>query len=201
MTCSKRSRTELYSRTASFFCKYPFALRLIIHLDEVEYLNPLGSRKGNKKLTIISFKVQNFDSIINSSLSRVYLALVIETKVLKKYGYKKVLQPLIEELKVLESDDGYSVKMDPTQILRAVLVNVVGDTAALHEVFEIMGPQSTLFCRICYIARSDLHAGQFGNMYHHRSSGTIAADLQAVRSKKKQHRLFVDLLENVVSTS
>lgn len=69
-----------------FLQLYPTCVRLSLHIDEGEYCNALGSRRGNNKLTNICFKIENFDAKINSSLDRVYLALTVKSKVLKKYG-------------------------------------------------------------------------------------------------------------------
>lgn len=92
--------------------KYPHAVRLSFHIDEGEYADPLGSRKGNNKLTNICFKIQNMDARINASLDRVYVALMVKSSVLKKYGYTKVFQPLIEDLLKLETDEGVKINTE-----------------------------------------------------------------------------------------
>lgn len=174
-------------KTQPIFKNNPSILRLLLHSDEVEYLNPLGSRKGKKKLTNISLKVQNFDPIVNSTLDRIYLTLTVSSNVLKKYGYAKVLQPLLNDLKTLEK--GIPMVIGEFHYnLQAVLVNVVGDTAALHEIFNIMGPQSKLFCRICYISRDDFRGGHFGAVFPHRTPESIQSDLESIRdlSQTKQ---------------
>lgn len=99
----------------TFLNKYPCALRLSLHIDEGEYANPLGSRKGNNKLTNICIKLQNIDARLNSSLERVYVVLMVKSSVLKKYGYKKVLQPLIDDILKLESEEGIQIKIDEGQ--------------------------------------------------------------------------------------
>ncbi|XP_058838460.1 uncharacterized protein LOC131694093 isoform X1 [Topomyia yanbarensis] len=177
----------LIFKSDEYFQKYPFALRIILHLDEVEYINPLASRKGKKKLTNVSFKLQNFDPIVNSSLSRVYLSLAVQSNVLKKYGYKRVFSKMLEDLRSLESDAGIRIRLKDNSLytLHAVVVNVAGDTAALHELIEIMGPQSKLFCRVCYISRDYFRNGSFGNVFPHRTSESIQSDLFAVREHRK----------------
>lgn len=96
----------------AFLNDYPCTVRLSLHIDEGEYANPLGSRKGNNKLTNVCMKVQNIDARINSSLERIYISLMVKSSVLKKYGYKKVFQPLIEDLLKLESEEGVKIKTD-----------------------------------------------------------------------------------------
>nr|XP_029735388.1 uncharacterized protein LOC109423289 isoform X1 [Aedes albopictus] len=94
----------------AFLNDHPCALRLSFHIDEGEYADALGSRKGKNKLTNVCIKIQNIDARINSSLDRVYIALMVKSSVLKKYGYRKVFQPLIEDLLKLESKEGVKLK-------------------------------------------------------------------------------------------
>ncbi|XP_062712865.1 uncharacterized protein LOC109431829 [Aedes albopictus] len=92
------------------FCqKHPFGVRISLHVDDVEYCNPLGSRRGKHKLTVITFKVQNFDPRINSGLDKVYVALMVPSKCVKKYGFEKVLKPLLQDLMALESESGVEI--------------------------------------------------------------------------------------------
>ncbi|XP_058820644.1 uncharacterized protein LOC131682875 isoform X1 [Topomyia yanbarensis] len=171
-----------------FLTKYPNTIRLSMHIDEGEYLNPLGSRKGNNKLTNITFKIQNFDPIINSSLDRVYIALMVHSKVIKKYGYKKVLEPLVEDLKMLSAENGVVIQIgsEAAYTLRALVVNVLGDTMAIHDVFELMPPQSSLFCRMCYIERNFFLSGSYGEVATIRTPESIASDLVAICNKTKK---------------
>lgn len=64
--------------------KYPDTLRLSIHLDDVSYVNPLGSRKNTQKLTMISYAIENMHPATNASPSRVYLALAVRSAYVKK---------------------------------------------------------------------------------------------------------------------
>lgn len=69
-----------------FLQRHPNCLRISLHIDEGEYGNPLGSRKGKNKMTNICFKIGNLDPRINSSLDRVYVTLMVKSTTLKKYG-------------------------------------------------------------------------------------------------------------------
>lgn len=171
--------------TTTEFCKnHPFGLRLSIHIDDVEYCNPLGSRRGKHKLTVITFKIQNFDSKINSGLDRVYVALLVPSKCVKKYGYEKILQPLLQDLMVLQSETGFSIKINENEsfTLRSTLVHVLGDTAAFHEIFELMPAQSAVFCRACYITRNSMHAGNFGVHVPLRTPESVNNDILALQN-------------------
>lgn len=62
---------------------------------------------------------------------------------------------------------------------------MLGDTLAMHEVFELTGPGSTLFCRACYANRHELRAGKFGDHYPHRTIASVQQDLDAVKQRSK----------------
>lgn len=170
-------------RTNEFLQKYPFALRISLHVDDVETCNPLGSRKTKQKLTIFSFKLQNIADKINSTVDRVYVCLVVKCKTVKKYGIKQIVEPLIKDLITLQSDQGITIQMNGKSFtVRATLVHILGDTAAIHELLELMPPQSNIFCRACYITRKDLHNGRFGNEHTLRTSESYELDLAAVNN-------------------
>ncbi|XP_062538541.1 uncharacterized protein LOC134206825 [Armigeres subalbatus] len=169
----------------TFLNEHPCALRLSFHIDEGEYANPLGSRKGNNKLTNVCIKLQNIDSRLNSSLERVYVVLMVKSSVLKKYGYKKVFQPLIGDLLKLESKEGVQIKFDSgIYTLRATLVNVLGDTLAIHDLYGLLGPSANYFCRACMITRADLQNGNFGDNFPHRTAQSVKNDLEAVNNNE-----------------
>lgn len=88
--------------------------------------------------------------------------------------YKKVLQPLIDDLSKLESDEVIPVKTDSgVWILRAVLVDVLGDTLAIHDIYGLLGPSSNMFCRACHITRKDLLSGDFGDNFTPRTVESV----------------------------
>lgn len=138
-------------------------------------------------MTLFSFKVENFDPIVNSNLSRIFLTLAVCTKDLKKYGYERVLRPLMKDLIQLESDCGISIKLNngDEYVLRAVLVHVIGDTLAIHDIFRLMGPQAKMFCRMCYMPRDALRRGDSENLFALRTPESIRSDLKAIENKLK----------------
>lgn len=169
-----------------YLLKYPSTVRLSLHIDDVEYCNPLGSRRGKQKITIISFKIQNFDDRINSRLDRVYTVIMVRSYLVKKYGFEKILQPLLEDLLKLQSDDGISYNLgneDGEFVLRATVIHVLGDTAAVHEIFELMPAQSNVFCRACYISRACFHSGRYGAEYPFKTRASVNSDIEAVENK------------------
>lgn len=167
-----------------FLMKYPDALRITLHVDDVEYLNPLSSRKTKKKVTNFSFKIQNMHPAINASLERVYVLLMVLSKVLKEYGYKKILEFFIIDMQKLSTDEGVKIKTSTgNYIIRAVLIDVVGDTLAIHEILGFMSPSANFFCRSCYATRKELRRGMLGDDFEQRTVTNVDKDLAELKDK------------------
>ncbi|KAK0135157.1 hypothetical protein N1851_029028 [Merluccius polli] len=79
------------------------SISLILYIDEFEICNPLGTSK--RKHTICG---------CNSALSSIYLAALIKSNDLKCYGYDKVLEPVIDDLVILEQSGIFVTKLGRT---------------------------------------------------------------------------------------
>lgn len=169
-----------------YFRKYPTALRLTLNADDIEIVNNLSPRSGKHKITQFYIKIQNFEHCRNSSYNTSYLVMSINAVILKKHGFDKVLRPLLEDLKRLESDEGVVMKFGITTFtLRAVLCSFAGDTLAAHELFGLLGPSASYFCRQCYITRNDMKNGFIGALFEQRSVQSHQRDVENVNRIKK----------------
>ncbi|XP_021703232.1 uncharacterized protein LOC110677037 [Aedes aegypti] len=111
---------------------------------------------------------------------------MVRSHLVKKYGFKKILQPLITDLIQLQSETGILIRLaneDSDFVLRSTIVHVLGDTAAVHELFELMPAQSNLFCRACNITREDLHSGSYGAHYPLKTRATVNSSIHAMEEK------------------
>lgn len=163
-------------KTHYFFQENPNALRLTLNADEIEIVNNLSSRAGNQKITHFYVKIQNFKHSRDSTYSTNYLILSINSKILKKHGYEKVLRPLIDDLKTLER----GIQMIFGEViydLKAVLCSFAGDTLAAHEIFGLLSPSASFFCRQCYITKEDMRHGSYGALFQLRSEDSHQRDV------------------------
>lgn len=145
-------------KTHPFLQKYPKTIRISLYYDGVEMVNSIGSKTGIHSVGIFYFSIQNFPMQFSTHLKNIYTLLTCYNVYLKKYGFKTVLRSLIDELKILETDDGINVKFsDGTDYtLRAILSVFVGDALAVSEIFELLSPATNHFCRECLCSRDDL---------------------------------------------
>ena len=108
VTCSGGSYQFKSSRDGSIFKGNRFLAgenpRIILNLyvDDFETCNPLGTSRKKHKLCAVYWVLSNLPPGSHSSLSSIYLAVLCKTDDVKTYGFDKVFEPLLEDLKTLE---------------------------------------------------------------------------------------------------
>ena len=150
-------------KTHPFLQKYKHAIRLKLYYDELEIVNPLGSKTSVHKLAAFYYQIDNLPPHMNSELASIHVLLLCSHEDVKKYGFSKILSPFIDDLVKLESDEGIELKFGNDELftLRGTLVSFCGDGLAVHEVYNLLGPSASKFCRMCMFSGTDLHAGTF----------------------------------------
>lgn len=146
-------------KSFDFFTNHPNALRITFYFDEFEAVNPLGSKVGIHKIGGFYFCIQNFPLWINSRLKNIFLLGLAFADDIKKYGMDHIIKPFIEDMKILESENGYVTvdEFGDSLTIRAMLGAVSADTAGAHDLFGFMAAGSEYFCRQCLISRPDFH--------------------------------------------
>lgn len=141
------------------FQNYPTALRLQIYFDELLVNNPLGTKTYAHKIGAFYFSVLNLPKEINSYLGGIFLFALCYNSDIAAYGISRILGPFMRDLAHLESEEGWSVKLNNGNdyILRGTIANVSADGLAVHEMFGLLSPSANRFCRLCMITRNELH--------------------------------------------
>lgn len=148
-----------------FLQKFKDVIRLKLYYDELEVVNPLGSKTGIHKLGEFYHQIDNLPTQINSTVRSIHvLAICSSYEDIKKYGFNKILAPFMAELEDLETDQGVLVKIeDEVVTLRATIIALCGDGLAIHQIYNLLGPSAFHFCRNCLYSRDDLHSGFLEN--------------------------------------
>ncbi|KAK2552221.1 hypothetical protein P5673_026746 [Acropora cervicornis] len=118
---------ELFSNNDS-------ALLLLLYYDDVNFINPLTNK--NHKLSFFYYQIANLPPEYRSALKSIHLFAVYKTEHLSnpKYGFNKVMGPLVEEMKMLGSDRGYTFSLPIGHInLRGGIFAVLADTPASNK--------------------------------------------------------------------
>ena len=148
--------TDTYQKHP-FFCAHPDALALHIFVDGFEVTNPLGSHTAVHKMEGLYMVIQNFPTEIQSKLSSVFLVALWHAHDVKKYGYDKILRPVVIALQELESDEGVMVNNGGSDVtVRAALVLVSADNLGFNSLFGFCESfTATRFCRFCESTRDE----------------------------------------------
>ncbi|KAK3929283.1 hypothetical protein KUF71_017743 [Frankliniella fusca] len=164
--------------------QYPHIIRIQLHCDDVDLVNPLGSRTVIHKLTSLCFSIQNFPPEESSVLSSIYLLALAYSEDLKMpNAMSKFLYPFLQDLKELEGPAGVPIVLDGNDFtLRATLATLCADTLAAHDILGYLSPSARYFCRRCKITRPQFHA-DVRNVGERRTKDSFELDLARVKGR------------------
>lgn len=171
-------------KTHSFLQCHKNSIRISLYCDEIECANAIGSKSAIHKISVFYFTIQNFTSYVNSDIKNIFLLAVCYSGDVKKYGYKSILRPFFNDLKMLESAEGIELHYENELFtLRATLVSFIGDSLAVNDIYGFLSPASNRFCRMCLINRDEIKSktsnfelrtkSAYLNQLHQINSGEI----------------------------
>lgn len=139
-----------------FFSK-EFTIPLVLYNDDCETVNPLGSKTVEHKLGFLYFTIKSLPPELLSSLNSHFLLAVYKTDDAKTYGLSAVLNPIIDELKILELE-GISIDMPHFQgTVKFGVAQVCGDNLGLSGILGFTQSFSGNYvCRWCQAHRDVL---------------------------------------------
>ena len=143
-------------QTNPLFSETPNSLQLVFYHDDFQVANPLGNKTQKCKISGFYFMVGNLKAEHRSRLKDIQLALLCKASFVKTYGYKKILDPCIEDIKRLEMY-GIKIKFDESSHkFFATLSMLVADNLAAHAIGGYYQNFSTVqrFCRFCNRVKS-----------------------------------------------
>lgn len=109
------------------------ALQIQLYFDDFETTNPLGSKTKIHKMGAVYFALRNVPSENNSVLSNIHLCLLFNSVDKDIYGFERILEPLLTDLKEIEQN-GIEVKiLDKYQLLYGALCLLTADNLACHS--------------------------------------------------------------------
>ena len=136
---------------------HPKALRFQLYYDDVEVVNPIGSKTGTHKLGLFYYSIQNLPHHYNSTMNSIFVLAVFYSTDLKKYGFEPIWKLFIEEMKQLESDTGVQLHVNGNILnVHGALVSFSADSLAAHEVLGSMSPSANFICMLCKATRNGI---------------------------------------------
>lgn len=127
-------------------------LRIHLYFDELELCNPLGTKRGYHKMGCTFFTLDNLPQHINSKLDNIFLISLFHSLDLKKFGIDKMMEPLVDDLMLLEEEG--IVCTENGELLLAVCVVFSADNLGANQVAGMVESFSSLFyCRHCLLSK------------------------------------------------
>ena len=127
-------------------CKFNFTamiLRLPTHLVPNVVLIKLGRYTLSSEIFFQS-----------SALINIHLVALFHAEDVKKYGFDPILQPLIDDIKVLESH-GINLPFSSEKV-HGTICQITGDNLGMHGILGFVESFSgRYFCRLCLIEKDD----------------------------------------------
>lgn len=134
----------------SLFSLDEHALQIFLYFDEFEIVNPLGPHKKKHKLCGFYYVLGNLYPENRASLPMIQLVALCRSRDMKYFGIEKILQPMMQDLKVLETE-GVSVPGVP-KTFRGTIAFVAADNLGSHMIggfLESFSGKKTRICRFC----------------------------------------------------
>ena len=118
-----------------------------------EICNPLGTSCKKYKVTGVYWVLADIPSVLRSTLSSIYLAVLCKADDVKKCGCPRVLEPLLSDLKSFEEDGLFVPCLK--KIIKGTVFSVIADNLGAHSVGGFIESLSgSHVCRFCVGERS-----------------------------------------------
>ena len=156
---------------------------LIFYYDEFQVSCPVGNKTKKYDIGGIYFAVANMPR--RSRQSDVHLALLFHKSYVKKYSWKTILQPLLDDIKELEEVGVNFSTCGEVNNLKGFIELFVGDNLALHQVAgyfcSFRGTQ--LLCRFCHATHQDMQSKFNEDEFVQRTKKSYEAELKIVEEE------------------
>ena len=143
-----------YFKTHALFSKQPTSLQIQMYYDDFETANPPGSKRGIHKMGALYFVLRNLPPKFNSAVMNIHLVALFHTEDVKKYDFDPILQPLINDIKTLESH-GLDLPFS-TEKVHGTICQITGDNLGMHAILGFTESfNGRYYCRLCLIEKGD----------------------------------------------
>ena len=133
-------------------------LQIILYHDDFVVSNPLGNMVKKYKTSAFYFCLGNIPSKYRTTLKDIQLAILCSSYFIEKYGYKKILEPLLTDLIILETKRILVKYENIARHFQGSVSMVVTDNLVAHALGGYFWNFSTVSksCRFCSFTRSQM---------------------------------------------
>ena len=174
-----------------FFNTSEPCLRIQLYNDEFEVANPLGSKRLLHKISAFYFSIGNLPAKYRSALRHIHLLILVKHRLVKTYGFEKILEPLIFDLQKLQSDGIELCFEGRTYNIKGGLATISADNLSSHA----LGGFSCSFsngrvCRFCMCHYEDLSDTISEEDCTLRTKTTHSHHLECVKADPKSKSVY-----------
>ncbi|KAK0148560.1 putative nuclease HARBI1 [Merluccius polli] len=144
-----------YFKNNDFLSGEELRISICLYVDDFEVCNPLGTSRKIHKLCAVYWILGNLPPSSHSSLASIYLALLCKSDDVKTYGYRKICEPLLQDLVTLEQEGVFVSQLGT--FVKGTLQCVVSDNLAAHGIAGFVESFSGPYCcRFCTAHREEI---------------------------------------------
>ncbi len=127
------------------------------YVDECEIANPLGSKAGLHKIGVIYCTILNLLPRFRSSFCNCFLVSLFHAGYVKTYGHNPILQPLLNDIQLLEQEGLYIATDAFKGTLKVSIAQVTGDNLGVNGILGYVESfVSNHFFRHCRMHRHEM---------------------------------------------
>lgn len=147
-------RDSKYFKQNTFLSSENYKIAINLYVDDFEICNPLGTSPKKHKLCGVYWVLGNLPPGSHSKLSSIYLAVLCKSDDAKAFGYRKVLEPLLQDLIILEQHGVFISQIG--QFVKGTVQCLIADNLGAHAIGGFVESFSCgSICRFCTGDRSE----------------------------------------------
>lgn len=170
---------SIWKQTLSNFKDSDIVIPYFLYHDDFETGNALGSHSTHNTISAFYMNFPTIPQYASSLLDNIFVIMLIKAKYLKEIGYTKSCTPLIDILKMLETDGIIIQLPSGDQRVYFVLGLLLGDNLGLNSMMGFVKSFSANFyCRMCKQLKSDMQRACVENSTFNRNIDNYNCDLE-----------------------
>nr|XP_046269580.1 uncharacterized protein LOC124072313 isoform X1 [Scatophagus argus] len=186
LSCFQEYRTVRdgeYYKQNPFLSGEGFRIAVNLYVDDFEICNPLGTSRKKHKLCGVYWVLGNLPPGSHSKLTSIYLAVLCKSDDVKAYGYEKVLEPLLQDLYILEQHGVFISQVG--QFVKGSVQCVIADNLGAHALGGFVESFSGgSICRFCTGDKSEFQSKDVkSGVFQRRTKETHNVHVQTAQER------------------
>ena len=182
-----------YVKTHPLFAENPRALQIVLHNDDIEIVNPIGSHTKKHKLSMFYFTIANIPPPLRSNLSAIQLVAIAKAKDLRQNdeALENLLNNFIDTINDL-SGGGIELELHGhSYVIQGDLILVPCDSLAASWLggFKESANFAYRGCRTCDATAGDMKT-TFRDTFNHRESNTHRDRCEALNTLSRPSKKY-----------